>query len=51
MAMKNRGVASLVLLSVWIFSPARIAAQGHSPDQAVSHMKLPDGLRAKLFAS
>src|SRR5207245_700449 len=40
-----------VLLYIWAHWPAQLAAQGYSPDQAVSHMKLPDGLHAALFAS
>ena len=47
----RRSASLLALLCAIIALTLRAAAQGYSPDQAVSHMTLPDGLQAKLFAS
>ena len=48
MAINYRNVALLFACACW---PARLAAQGYSPDQAAAHITVPEGLRATLFAS
>ena len=50
--MKNQQTTlSLLLLWLYAFLPVRISAQGYPPNEAAAHMKVPDGLQVKLFAS
>src|SRR5437867_4541365 len=48
---KNQPGPLLGLFGICLAFVSSAAAQGYAPDQAVTHMTLPDGLRANLFAS
>src|SRR2546423_8539710 len=47
----NRWTTSFVALCVAASPSSRVAAQGYAPRDAVSHVTVPDALKARLFAS